>query len=100
SAAVPAVTQPDGSQLINIWVTGHGYRPAIVAARAGVPAHLVIHTSGTTGCLRTITLAGHDHVLPATGTTTIDLGGQGPSTLRFVCGMGMYQGFLEFHDTP
>ncbi len=100
TAAVMAIPQADGSQSVDVWVTERGYRPGMLTARAGVPTRLIVHTAHTTGCLRTLTVSGHDHALPATGITPIALGPHPPSTVHFACGMGMYQGFVTFRTVP
>ncbi|MFI6391570.1 sulfite exporter TauE/SafE family protein [Nonomuraea sp. NPDC050540] len=80
-----------GEQKVDIWAMRDGYRPAMVEARAGVPVEVTFHLADQ-GCTRTVTLAGRDHTLPA----TVRLPPQLPSTLRYVCSMGMYTGFIRF----
>ncbi|MFI6292897.1 sulfite exporter TauE/SafE family protein [Nonomuraea sp. NPDC050790] len=80
-----------GEQKVAIWAMQDGYRPAMVEARAGVPVEITFHLTGQ-GCTRTVTLAGRDHTLPA----TVRLPPQPPGTLRYVCSMGMYTGFIRF----
>ncbi|MFI6900458.1 sulfite exporter TauE/SafE family protein [Nonomuraea sp. NPDC050394] len=80
-----------GEQKVDIWAMRDGYRPAMVEARAGVPVEVTFHLAGQ-GCTRTVTLAGRDHTLPA----TVRLPPQPPGTLRYVCSMGMYTGFIRF----
>ncbi|MFD9947778.1 sulfite exporter TauE/SafE family protein [Nonomuraea sp. NPDC059023] len=80
-----------GEQKVDIWAMRDGYRPAMVEARAGVPVEVTFHLADQ-GCTRTVTLAGRDHTLPA----TVRLPPQPPGTLRYVCSMGMYTGFIRF----
>ncbi|WP_344857286.1 sulfite exporter TauE/SafE family protein [Planomonospora alba] len=94
AAAAPAVPSAGagGVQRIEVWATGRGYRPGVVTARAGVPVELVFRLSGAPGCTRTLTVDGRDVVLPA----VVRLAPHGPGTLRYVCSMGMYVGFVNF----
>ncbi|NRQ36597.1 sulfite exporter TauE/SafE family protein [Nonomuraea sp. NN258] len=86
-----AATTSDGVQTITVWGTRDGYRPVAVAARAGVPVEIVFKAADP-GCTRTVTIAGRDVALPA----TVRLPPQRPGELRYVCGMGMYSGFIKF----
>nr|BFE86915.1 hypothetical protein GCM10020093_095160 [Planobispora longispora] len=81
-----------GVQRIDVWATERGYRPGIVTARAGVPVEIVFHLAGNPGCARTLTVDGRDVTLPA----VVRLGPQRPGSLRYVCSMGMYTGFITF----
>ncbi|MFC4058167.1 sulfite exporter TauE/SafE family protein [Planomonospora corallina] len=99
SPGAPAAAAPtagpagaSGVQRIEIWATGRGYRPGVVTARAGAPVELVFRLTGAPGCTRTLTLDGRDVVLPA----TVRLAPRGPGSLRYVCSMGMYTGFVNF----
>jgi uncharacterized protein len=89
---------PDGTQVITLTVAKSAYRPDAVAARAGVPTHLVLTTKGIAGCTSAFVIParGLQKVLPKTGLTSIDLGSPAPGTLRYVCGAGMYGGQIEF----
>jgi hypothetical protein len=62
-----------------------------VTARAGVPVEIVFKLAGQ-GCTSTVTIAGRDVALPA----TVHLPPQPPGSLRYVCGMGMYSGYINF----
>ncbi len=88
TAAVPA----SGVQRVEVRATGHGYRPGVVTARAGVPTDLVFRLEGVPGCTRTLTIDGRDVALPA----TVRLGAREAGSLRYVCSMGMYAGFVRF----
>jgi hypothetical protein len=89
-AATPAVSGP-GSQTVTVFATRDGYRPAIVAARAGVPVDVIFKLVDRS-CTSTVTIAGRDVALPA----TVRLPPQRPGTMRYVCGMGMYTGYIKF----
>ncbi|MEV0582029.1 sulfite exporter TauE/SafE family protein [Nonomuraea sp. NPDC050310] len=87
----PAAAAPPARGPIVVWATATGYRPALVTAPAGQPVDLVFKVAEP-GCTRTVTIAGTDHSLPA----TVRLPPQRAGTLRYVCSMGMYQGFIRF----
>ncbi|MEV4107538.1 sulfite exporter TauE/SafE family protein [Nonomuraea sp. NPDC049695] len=80
-----------GVQTVTIWATREGYRPAIVTARAGVPVDVVFKLADR-GCTGTVTIGGRDVALPA----TVRLPPQPRGSLRYVCGMGMYTGLINF----
>lgn len=89
-----AVTRPGAEQdiqSVTIWATRDGYRPRFVPARAGEPVNVEFKLVDQ-GCTRTVTIAGRDVALPA----TVRLPPQPRGTLRYVCGMGMYTGFINF----
>ncbi|GAA3653512.1 hypothetical protein GCM10022224_015730 [Nonomuraea antimicrobica] len=86
-----AARMVDGTQSVTVWATREGYRPAMVSARAGVPVEVVFKVADR-GCTGTVTIDGRDVPLPA----TVRLPPQPPGTLRYVCGMGMYTGFIDF----
>ncbi|MEU0566645.1 sulfite exporter TauE/SafE family protein [Nonomuraea sp. NPDC005983] len=95
-ATTPGRTATSGEgapagQTVTIWATSEGYRPGAVMARAGVPVEVVFKLVDQ-GCTRTVTIAGQDVALPA----TVRLPPQRPGILRYVCGMGMYSGFINF----
>ncbi|MEV1173221.1 sulfite exporter TauE/SafE family protein [Nonomuraea sp. NPDC049784] len=85
-----AVSGP-GAQTVTVWATREGYRPAIVTARAGVPVDVVFKLVDR-GCTGTVTIDGRDVALPA----TVRLAPRPRGSLRYVCGMGMYTGFINF----
>ncbi|MEV6154820.1 sulfite exporter TauE/SafE family protein [Nonomuraea sp. NPDC052129] len=80
-----------GAHTVTVWATRDGYRPQIVTARAGVPVEIVFKLADQ-GCTSTVTIAGRDVALPA----TVRLPPQRPGSLRYVCGMGMYSGYINF----
>ncbi|WP_206066697.1 sulfite exporter TauE/SafE family protein [Nonomuraea composti] len=88
--AAPATTET-GATTVTVWATREGYRPAIVTARAGVPVEVVFKVAGR-GCTDTVSIGGRDLALPA----TVRLPPQPAGSLRYVCGMGMYTGFIHF----
>ncbi|GGL07947.1 urease accessory protein UreH domain-containing protein [Planomonospora parontospora] len=94
AAAAPPVRPvgADGVQRIDVWATDRGYRPGIVTARAGVPTEVSFHLAGAPGCTRTVTVDGRDVTLPA----AVRLAPRRPGSLRYVCSMGMYVGFITF----
>ncbi|MDF2706821.1 MAG: hypothetical protein K0R62_2473, partial [Nonomuraea muscovyensis] len=76
---------------VTIWAMRDGYRPGYAKLPAGVPVEIVFRPAEQ-GCTGTVTITGRDVALPA----TVRLPPQRPGTLRYVCGMGMYTGFLNF----
>jgi sulfite exporter TauE/SafE len=93
AAAPPArPVGADGVQRIDVWATDRGYRPGIVTARAGVPTEVSFRLAGSPGCTRALTVDGRDVALPA----VVRLAPRRPGSLRYVCAMGMYVGFITF----
>ncbi|GAA3131805.1 hypothetical protein [Nonomuraea salmonea] len=76
---------------MTVWATREGYRPAMVDARANAPVEVVFKVLDQ-GCTGTVVIEGRDVALPA----TVRLPPRPPGTLRYVCGMGMYAGFINF----
>src|SRR5207253_7864489 len=95
--AAAAPLSPDGTQRLLITVRPRSYSPAHLAARAGVPTRLVLHSDGAKGCTRAIVFPTlHvERTLPAEGDTVIDIGELRPGTHRYTCAMGMYTGTIE-----
>ncbi|MEV5408086.1 sulfite exporter TauE/SafE family protein [Thermopolyspora sp. NPDC052614] len=91
SAATVAV-RPDGVQAVTIWATAEGYRPGVVVLRANTPTEIAFRVADGASCTRALTFEGTDTALPA----TVELPPRPPGRLRYVCGMGMYLGFIEF----
>ncbi|GAA4080989.1 sulfite exporter TauE/SafE family protein [Actinomadura miaoliensis] len=87
-----------GRQIVTIWALDRGYRPAVVAARAGVPTVLVLRTADTRGHTRAFTIPSRDVdiVLPVNGDTRVDLGAPRAGRLNFVCASGHYPGSITF----
>ncbi|TDD28042.1 hypothetical protein E1286_47070 [Nonomuraea terrae] len=76
---------------VTVWATRDGYRPSMVNAPAGVPVEVVFKVAEP-GCTGTVSIDGRDVALPA----VVRLPPQPPGSLRYVCGMGMYAGFIMF----
>ncbi|MFD0687510.1 urease accessory protein UreH domain-containing protein [Actinomadura fibrosa] len=91
-------TDPSGTQVVTLWALDQGYRPAVVAARAGRRTVLVLRTRGTRGHTRAFTIPslGKDVILPVDGETRVDLGAPGPGRMRFACASGHYPGAIMF----
>ncbi|MEV4392271.1 sulfite exporter TauE/SafE family protein [Nonomuraea sp. NPDC049607] len=88
--AAPAAAGP-AAQIVTVFATRDGYRPATVSARANVPVEVIFKLVDP-GCTSTVTIDGRDVALPA----TVRLPPHRPGSLRYVCGMGMYSGFIRF----
>ncbi|MCK2221015.1 sulfite exporter TauE/SafE family protein [Actinomadura sp. ATCC 31491] len=89
-AAAPDAAGPV-SPVVTVWATRTGYRPALVTVPANTPVEIVFKVADR-GCTSTVSIAGRDVALPA----TVRLPPRPPGTLRYVCGMGMYTGFVDF----
>jgi hypothetical protein len=99
TATAVAHMRADGTQVITIWSTDHGYRPGVAAIEAGRPTEIVFRTRDNNGCTRTLTIEGQDVTLPVTGEQTVRLAPQRTGRLRYVCGMGMYVGFININQS-
>ncbi|NUS01444.1 MAG: hypothetical protein HOV97_02660 [Nonomuraea sp.] len=88
--ATPASTGP-ARRTVTVFATRDGYRPATVSAPANVPVEVIFKVVDQ-GCTSTVTIDGRDVALPA----TVRLPPHPPGSLRYVCGMGMYSGFIAF----
>ncbi|MFA6158205.1 MAG: hypothetical protein WC763_01060 [Candidatus Paceibacterota bacterium] len=91
------VSVVDGKQIVEIWARG-GYQPRASVAKAGIPTVIRFNTKGTFDCSSSVRIPsmGISRILPQSGSTDIDLGIQGTSTLQGSCGMGMYPFQVEF----
>ncbi|MCD0452906.1 sulfite exporter TauE/SafE family protein [Actinocorallia sp. API 0066] len=89
-------------QTITVHALDRGYRPALLAARAGVPTTLVLRTDGTQGCTRAFEIPSRDVTLalPVTGEQRLDLGSPPPGRLPFTCSAGHYPGSITFRLSP
>ncbi len=98
NSPVENVTVTNGVQIVEIKAKG-GYQPRNSTAKAGIKTILRITTKGTFDCSSAIIIPslGVDKILPASGTTEIDLGVQSVGTLRGSCGMGMYPFSISFN---
>lgn len=92
-APAPAEARPQGPAptSVTVWATRDGYRPAMVDLRANTEVVVVFEVLDR-GCTDTVVIDGRDVALPA----TVRLPPHPPGTLRYVCGMGMYAGFINF----
>ncbi|BDT85568.1 MULTISPECIES: sulfite exporter TauE/SafE family protein [Nocardia] len=96
AADASAATVADGVQTLTITASTGSYSPKNIEAVAGVPTTLVVKTSGTQGCIRSMVFPslGITTTLPTNGETRIDLGTLQPGRLDYTCGMGMYSGMI------
>jgi sulfite exporter TauE/SafE len=96
TTTAPEQAAPVGVVTIN--ALDYGYAPSVVRAKAGQPVELNVVTNNTYGCTRAFVIPSLNiqHILPASGTTTINLPAQQGGTLRFTCSMGMYGGQIQF----
>ncbi len=88
-----------GGNVVTINVAGNGYSPRVSHARANQPLQMALVTKNTGGCARAFVIPSLQlqKVLPATGTTTINVPAQKPGTkLYYSCSMGMYNGVIIF----
>jgi sulfite exporter TauE/SafE len=99
-AAIDArfVTTSNGAQTVTVHALDTGYRPALLAAHAGVRTTLVVRTDGTNGCTRAFGIPRNriERLLPVTGETRIDLGTPAAGRLSFTCAAGHYPGSITF----
>lgn len=100
SRGTSAIASIEGTmQVAVVQVSNEGFSPARTTANANMGLRLTFVTSDVTGCTRTIVVPDLDIelVLPVDGSETIDVPAQKPdTTLRWVCGMGMYSGNVVF----
>ncbi|MGY1946261.1 urease accessory protein UreH domain-containing protein [Nocardia asiatica] len=95
-ADASVATVADGVQTLTITASTGSYSPKNIEATSGVPTTLVVKTSGTQGCIRSMVFPslGITTTLPTSGETRIDLGVLQPGRLDYTCGMGMYSGMI------
>ncbi len=89
----------EGKQIIEINAKG-GYAPRTSNAQANIPTTLKISTLGTFDCSSSLVIPsiGYRANLPPSGETLVELPPQAQgSTLRGVCGMGMYSFSIGFN---
>jgi uncharacterized protein len=82
-----------------IQVENYGYVPAVLTLPANQPVELQLVTNDTRSCARAFTIPALNvsQILPATGTTVINIPAQAAGTsMRFTCSMGMFGGRLIF----
>lgn len=77
-----------------IVVTERGYEPSAVTVPAGEPIRLTFLRKADPSCGDTLTFKGLgiDKTLPHNEPVVVELPPQKPGTVRFACGMDMYQG--------
>jgi len=94
--AADAAQQVGGEQILRVDATSTGYSPATIAAKAGVPTKLILHTADTRSCILYTVLPtlGKQVALPASGDTEIDLGTLQAGDIPISCSMGMYNGTI------
>lgn len=88
----------NGVQMIDITARG-GYKPKQTIAKANIPSVIRMKTQSTFDCSSSLIIPsiGYSASLPATGMTEIPIPSQKPgSTLRGMCGMGMYSFSIIF----
>jgi plastocyanin domain-containing protein len=100
SESVPAnnnVTVQGDKQIVELRAKG-GYQPRKSTAKAGMPTILKIDTNGTFDCSSSVRIPSMNisRILPATGSTEIDLGSPGAGVVYGTCGMGMYPFEIDF----
>jgi hypothetical protein len=98
--ATRARYHPSGYQLVEVLVD-RGYQPDVIEAAAGMPIRLVFSRRDDDPCSERVVFSSPrvDRRLAATGTTTVELPGQGPGEVRFTCGMGRYRGRIQVIDS-
>jgi plastocyanin len=95
-SAVPA-ENVGGVQTITVAVTDHGFEPAVVSAKAGVPIRVTFDRRTHRGCVDAVkipALAVASTPLPAGQTTVVEIGPARAGTYEFMCGMEMVRGRL------
>ncbi len=88
----------DGIQYITLNVRG-GYSPRVSTIKAGIPTKLIMKTNGTYDCSASLVIKSlnYQKILSSTGEEIIDIGTHTTGTsLRGVCGMGMYNFLINF----
>lgn len=86
-----------GVQEVAITVSSSGYSPQHITLKKGVPARLILKTSGTNGCARAFTIPSLrlQKILPLSGTETLEFTPTKAGPLVFTCSMGMYSGVFN-----
>ncbi|MFZ2202172.1 MAG: sulfite exporter TauE/SafE family protein [Microgenomates group bacterium] len=86
-----------GVQEVAITVSSSGYSPQHITLKKGIPARLILKTSGTNGCARAFTIPSLrlQKILPVTGTETLEFTPTKAGPLVFTCSMGMYTGVFN-----
>jgi plastocyanin domain-containing protein len=85
------VSVVEGTQIIELRARG-GYSPKVSVVKAGMPTILRVNTEGTFDCSAAIRIPSLkvSKMLPANGSTDIDLGTLEAGLISGNCAMGMY----------
>lgn len=93
------VLAPSAGNTLVLNASNDGYSPQLLHAPAGQDLTLNVMTENTYSCARAFVIPALqvEHLLPETGTVSIDIPAQSPGTvMRFTCSMGMYTGQIVF----
>ena len=96
SAQGPMSTEPVSNN-ITITADGSGYSPRVAQAKAGQPITLTIQSKDLYTCAQSLNIPklGIQKLLPANGSTTIQIPAQPAGTLAYTCSMGMYRAAIS-----
>ncbi|MFV2063584.1 MAG: cupredoxin domain-containing protein [Chloroflexota bacterium] len=80
----------------------HGYRPAIILARADMPIRLLFRRDDDDVCTERVIFSAPrlERRLTRHGVTTVDLPAHPMGEIRFTCGMGRYRGVIKLEPPP
>lgn len=97
--AATLVTTDQGSTIQEVVVRAEprAYAPNRIQFTVGQPARLRVMTGQQVGCtsIFTIPALGVEQALPRNSAAIFDIPTDRPGTVRFTCGMGMYNGTIE-----
>ena len=81
-------------QRVTVTVTGSGYEPSSISARAGQPLTLIFKRTTDQGCGQRLVFPDRDirRDLPLNQEVEVELTPRENETIAFTCGMGMYRG--------
>ena len=99
TASANNVSVVRGKQIITISAKG-GYSPKVTSAKSDMPTVIKMDTHGTFDCSAALTIPslGYRNNLPPSGQTAIDVPPQkAGTTMRGLCGMGMYSFTVNFN---
>jgi sulfite exporter TauE/SafE len=99
SSAAVDTTSPDSPNTLTLRVENSGYSPSVLQAPANLSLKLELVTQNTYSCSRALVIPDLNlqKILPATGTTIIDLPPQARGTVMYYsCSMGMYGGQIVY----
>ena len=98
AAPPPPVNDPamKEQRRVPVTVTGSGYEPASIEARAGEPLTLVFKRTTEEGCGQQLVFPDHDirRELPLNQEVEVVLTPKQQENIGFTCGMGMYRGSI------